>query len=59
MAEFNVGDVVQLKSGGPSMTVTQVGEKGGTLKVFCTWFDKTGERKYGSFEPDTVETLET
>jgi len=31
---FNVGDVVQLKSGGPLMTVTGVGSN-----ITCTWFD--------------------
>ncbi|WP_370679391.1 YodC family protein [Comamonas sp. GB3 AK4-5] len=32
---FQVGDVVRLKSGGPSMTVTYLGERG---SVSCEWF---------------------
>ena len=41
MAEsFNVGDVVQLKSGGPSMTVAEVD---GT-DIWCVWFDKTDQK---------------
>ena len=36
------GDVVQLKSGGPTMTVLK---KDGTKKLICTWFDKDGELK--------------
>ncbi len=32
--DFKVGDVVQLKSGGPKMTVTETGG----CKVACSWF---------------------
>lgn len=35
---FAAGDVVQLKSGGPVMTVQEI-ESGD--QVFCIWFDKT------------------
>lgn len=36
MALFNLGDTVQLKSGGPVMTIVKL-----TLKqVTCTWFDE-------------------
>lgn len=36
MALFNLGDTVQLKSGGPVMTIVRL-----TLKqVTCTWFDE-------------------
>jgi uncharacterized protein YodC (DUF2158 family) len=45
--EFQPGDVVQLKSGGPSMSVESVGEDPHTkeLSVCCTWFDKVGNRQ--------------
>ena len=50
MAEqFKTGDVVILKSGGPSMTVEQVSED----SVLCAWFDKY-EKKNGSFPPDAL-----
>jgi uncharacterized protein YodC (DUF2158 family) len=40
---FKVGDVVQLKSGGPRMTVTNYGPSamGGEMLVWCDWFDGT------------------
>ena len=41
---------MQLKSGGPEMTVTEVGIADIDKKetVWCVWFDKT-EQKAGSF----------
>jgi uncharacterized protein YodC (DUF2158 family) len=36
---FKVGDTVQLRSGGPKMTVTNIGDRYGTLTVWCAWFD--------------------
>lgn len=33
------GDVVKLKSGGPAMTVYDVGNHLGTESAFCTWFE--------------------
>lgn len=37
--QFNVGDVVQLKSGGPLMTVSYADSN----KVLCLWFNRSGE----------------
>lgn len=34
---FQIGDVVRLNSGGPTMTVTQIGLTHG--RVECAWFD--------------------
>lgn len=44
---FQVGDVVQLKSGGPMMTVYAVGTKE-PVSVICKWFDG-GELKEERF----------
>jgi uncharacterized protein YodC (DUF2158 family) len=44
------GDVVQLKSGGPAMTVSEVS---GT-QVTCTWFDGTKPCQRG-FLADTLQ----
>ena len=44
MAKFSKGDVVVLKSGGPKMTVVDVGDYsmglGPKNGVSCVWFDK-------------------
>jgi uncharacterized protein YodC (DUF2158 family) len=45
--EFQKGDVVQLKSGGPTMTVQDIGDftsSGIEDGVLCVWFD--GKKKY-------------
>lgn len=42
--EIEAGDVVQLKSGGPVMTVTSVGDYMGERTVWCEWFD--GKKPY-------------
>lgn len=41
MAEFKLGDVVQLKGGGPKMTIKSVGRHGAvtTDNAQCVWFD--------------------
>jgi uncharacterized protein YodC (DUF2158 family) len=46
---MNPGDTVQLKSGGPVMTIARLEEmNGGTLAV-CDWF-VGNEQKRGSFQ---------
>ncbi len=42
MADFKQGDVVQLKSGGPKMTIKGIGKYGIVPKeenALCEWFD--------------------
>ena len=43
--QFNSGDVVQLKSGGPKMTVDEVSDD----TVVTKWFEK-GNIKYAEFK---------
>jgi uncharacterized protein YodC (DUF2158 family) len=63
--EFKIGDVVELKSGGPAMTVTQVpgwvgsppkqGDVGvRTDLVTCYWFDG-GEANSHEFQPEVLK----
>ena len=43
---FEIGDIVQLKSGGPKMTVTNHGSKG---EIVCSWFG--GSKKESAMFP--------
>jgi uncharacterized protein YodC (DUF2158 family) len=43
---FKVGDTVQLKSGGPVMTITSIGETSEydpTVYAWCSWFKNNNE----------------
>ena len=52
MNEFKPGDVIELKSGGPEMTVDQVAKDGlGHTMVWCDWFD--GSKKITATFPPT------
>jgi len=50
---MNVGDVVQLKSGGPYMTINEINQD----DIYCVWFDKT-EQKFGKFKRATLAIYE-
>lgn len=45
--EFETGDTVRLKSGGPLMTVEQTGEHYSVTgpAVWCVWFEKVGSKQ--------------
>ena len=52
--ELQPGDVVKLKSGGPSMTIEGIGKYGqlhssGPDRAKCVWFEKN-QQKEGYFE---------
>lgn len=58
--EFEPGDLVRLRSGGPLMTVESVGERsyGLGLAVWCVWFEATGNKqvaKRETFPPIVLE----
>ncbi len=44
--EFKPGDLVRVKSGGPIMTVEQVGKTAMLEEdaVWCVWFEKVGQQ---------------
>jgi uncharacterized protein YodC (DUF2158 family) len=46
--QIKVGDVVQLKSGGPKMTVDKLHEWQGRTEANCDWFEGTKQQS-GSF----------
>lgn len=56
-SQLQRGAVVRLKSGGPAMTVTKVGQvyMSNDMSVWCTWFDAKGEPKEGTFPVEAVE----
>jgi uncharacterized protein YodC (DUF2158 family) len=53
MENIKKGDTVQLKSGGPIMTVHNVDSM-----AFCQWFDKDGALKQGHFQPEQLKKVE-
>jgi uncharacterized protein YodC (DUF2158 family) len=53
MANFKIGDVVKLKSGGPSMTVSSLESNG---ELWCVWF-ANNESKGTGFKPDMLEPV--
>jgi uncharacterized protein YodC (DUF2158 family) len=52
-ADFKVGEVVQLNSGGPKMTVGQKQPHQGALGVYCQWFAGS-KLESGFFAPEVL-----
>lgn len=50
------GAIVQLKSGGPRMVVT---EHIGAGFIHCVWFDRSNNRRTGSFSETSLRTVKT
>lgn len=54
-ANFNIGDIVQLKSGGPEMTVQTIPDTHSKL-YRCQWF--AGKKlESGNFPPDSLKPV--
>jgi len=57
-SKFSPGDIVQLKSGGPAMTISSVnlldGEEGMTYR--CKWF-KGASKETADFTEDTLKNF--
>jgi uncharacterized protein YodC (DUF2158 family) len=56
---FKVGDVMQLKSGGPNMTVTEIHPEhlGGDL--VCSWIDSQGKDHVQAYPAAVLQTSHT
>lgn len=50
---FKIGDIVQLKSGGPIMTIHGEHMYGGAI---CQWFNKNEEIKTERFAEESLKT---
>ena len=57
MTSFMEGDVVQLKSGGPKMTVDALRDQTGQLQAMCSWFNGA-IRMSDLFELHSLRNLE-
>ena len=57
MTRLMEGDVVQLKSGGPKMTVDRLLEQAGESQVKCSWFNGA-IRMSDVFELHSLRSLE-
>ncbi|WP_404711498.1 YodC family protein [Sphingomonas sp. MMS24-J13] len=63
MTDFTKGLKVRLKSGGPNMTVTDVGtdsyaENAPHDRVWCQWFDDKMKLQKGDFPFEAVDIIE-
>ena len=58
--DLKPGDVVQLKSGGPKMTISKIGKFAGApvrITAVCEWFDGAKKEK-ALFEPTSIKIAE-
>ncbi|MEC3860439.1 DUF2158 domain-containing protein [Mesobacterium sp. TK19101] len=53
-SKFSPGDIVQLKSGGPAMTVSKVNDSMGSQTYTCEWF-KGASNERAVFQEDTLK----
>jgi uncharacterized protein YodC (DUF2158 family) len=57
-AKFSPGDIVQLKSGGPAMTIAKINNDSlsGEFKgYYCEWF-KGASKERAHFDEETLQT---
>lgn len=52
--QYDQGDLVRLKSGGPKMTVRDSLKDG---KILCAWFDRNGKLHSEPFAPALIEAF--
>jgi uncharacterized protein YodC (DUF2158 family) len=57
--KFEIGDVVQLKSGGPKMTVNDASAASGS--ILCNWFNREDDvwtPQHAGFKPQQLTVVE-
>jgi uncharacterized protein YodC (DUF2158 family) len=57
MNEIKAGNTVELKSGGPTMTVNFVEDDHGVLVAGCAWFTKSGKKEGGRFPVTSLKLI--
>lgn len=53
--EYTIGEVVQLKSGGPLLTVQRLDPE--NMYVQCVWFDGDSKLQQGNFKSYTLKLV--
>jgi uncharacterized protein YodC (DUF2158 family) len=57
--EIKVGDQVELKSGGPTMTVDSLGKPTiGAMQANCSWFDEKNKKQKASFPLTSLKRVD-
>ena len=57
MDEINIGSIVELRSGGPLMTVGRVYENEGRSFARCEWFDLENKPHHRSFAIEILDLV--
>jgi uncharacterized protein YodC (DUF2158 family) len=59
---MKAGDIVQLKSGGPAMTIESLDNYGEAddpdIRVRCIWMTSEGKKQIDHFAPETLKPYE-
>ena len=58
MSSFEVGDTVELKSGGPAMTIARLEYDLGVLRAHCQWFDGNGSVQQFFYQATSLRLCE-
>jgi uncharacterized protein YodC (DUF2158 family) len=56
MLSFQIGDTVELKSGGPLMTIARLESEMGVLRAQCQWFDQNGTAQQYFYSVTSLKT---
>ena len=56
---FGIGDVVQLKGGGPTMTIVGLGRDGDSgVHALCAWFDSEDHHHSATYPTEALRVHE-
>ncbi|AIN20337.1 DUF2158 domain-containing protein [Yersinia rochesterensis] len=58
ISEPKIGELVTLKSGGPTMTIKNIGyTKQSSCELTCVWFTKDEQLNEGAFRSEIIERV--